>query len=82
MKFLEYTPLDRSGLLQGGSSFIDILMNAIDECRWAFNFFFYNRKLKRVVSFRCCCFSKLAAEDFVGNDVLREEEDLLDDMEM
>ncbi|THU43753.1 hypothetical protein C4D60_Mb02t00060 [Musa balbisiana] len=53
--------------------------------RWAFNFFFYNRKLKRVVSFRCCCFSKLAAEDFLGNDVLREEEeeeDLLDDMEM
>ncbi|KAK9124937.1 hypothetical protein Scep_013783 [Stephania cephalantha] len=22
---------------------------------WSFNFFFYNRKLKRVVSFRCCC---------------------------
>ncbi|KAJ8466526.1 hypothetical protein OPV22_029078 [Ensete ventricosum] len=101
-------PYLESGLLQGGSSFIDILMNAIDEvvkikdCEiysynpdfdgdhpflekgaiWAFNFFFYNRKLKRVVSFRCCCFSKLAAEDFVGNDVLREEEDLLDDMEM
>ncbi|XP_064993850.1 uncharacterized protein LOC135630668 isoform X1 [Musa acuminata AAA Group] len=97
----------------GGSSFIDILTNAIDEvvkikdCEiysynpdfdgdhpflekgaiWAFNFFFYNRKLKRVVSFRCCCFSKLAAEEFLGNDVLREdeeeeEEDLLDDMEI
>jgi hypothetical protein len=23
---------------------------------WSFNFFFYNRKLKRVVSFRFCCF--------------------------
>ncbi|CAL9135477.1 unnamed protein product [Musa acuminata var. zebrina] len=97
----------------GGSSFIDILTNAIDEvvkikdCEiysynpdfdgdhpflekgaiWAFNFFFYNRKLKRVVSFRCCCFSKLAAEEFLGNNVLREEEeeeeeDLLDDMEI
>ena len=25
------------------------------SCRWSFNFFFYNRKLKRIVSFRCCC---------------------------
>lgn len=51
---------------------------------WSFNFFFYNRKLKRIVSFRCCCLSNLAADGFIGNEafVEDEEDDLLIDMEM
>ncbi|OVA10756.1 Maf1 regulator [Macleaya cordata] len=50
---------------------------------WSFNFFFYNRKLKRVVSFRCCCLSNLAAEGFLMNE-LRDEEDgyIFNDMDM
>ncbi|PKA61818.1 hypothetical protein AXF42_Ash008649 [Apostasia shenzhenica] len=50
---------------------------------WSFNFFFYNRKLKRIVSFRCCASSNLPAE--IDDDVLTENEvdyDLLSDMEM
>ncbi|OQU79386.1 repressor of RNA polymerase III transcription MAF1 homolog isoform X2 [Sorghum bicolor] len=32
---------------------------------WSFNYFFYNRKLKRVVSFCCYCTSKLSGDDFL-----------------
>ncbi|WOK93715.1 hypothetical protein Cni_G02415 [Canna indica] len=51
---------------------------------WSFNFFFYNRKLKRVVSFRCCCFSNLATDGFLGDEIPREEgeEDFLMGMDM
>lgn len=51
---------------------------------WSFNYFFYNRKLKRIVSFRCCCLSNLQSDDFIGNEVLVEddEDDLLIDMDM
>ncbi|XP_026408333.1 repressor of RNA polymerase III transcription MAF1 homolog [Papaver somniferum] len=41
---------------------------------WSFNFFFYNRKIKRVISFRCCCLSNLAAEGFLM-DESRDDED-------
>lgn len=50
---------------------------------WSFNYFFYNRKLKRVVSFRCYCTSKLSGDDFltgVASD--GEEEDALIDMDI
>ncbi|EHA8587936.1 putative repressor of RNA polymerase III transcription MAF1 [Cocos nucifera] len=51
---------------------------------WSFNFFFYNRKLKRVVSFRCCCISNLAVDGFLADEMYNEEEedDLLIDMDM
>ncbi|XP_072985574.1 uncharacterized protein [Typha latifolia] len=51
---------------------------------WSFNFFFYNRKLKRVLSFRCCCISNLAGDGFLSDEAANEEEeeDLLIDMDM
>ncbi|KAG6759564.1 hypothetical protein POTOM_036047 [Populus tomentosa] len=50
---------------------------------WSFNFFFYNRKLKRVVSFRFCCFSNLVAEGFLMDDSSYEEDgEIFDDMDM
>lgn len=51
---------------------------------WSFNFFFYNRKLKRIVSFRCCCLSNLAVDGFIGDGgfIEDEEDDLLRDMDM
>lgn len=53
---------------------------------WSFNFFFYNRKLKRVLGFRCCCLSNLAAEGFLleemSNKEEEDDEDIFDDMDM
>lgn len=51
---------------------------------WSFSYFFYNRKLKRIVSFRCCCLSNLQSDDFIGDGALAEDEedDLLIDMDM
>uniref|UniRef100_A0A453DVF5 Repressor of RNA polymerase III transcription n=2 Tax=Aegilops tauschii subsp. strangulata TaxID=200361 RepID=A0A453DVF5_AEGTS len=50
---------------------------------WSVNFFFYNRKLKRVVSFRCCCTSKFAGDDFLAGALSDgEEEDALIDMDI
>ncbi|KAK8462536.1 hypothetical protein SEVIR_1G223800v4 [Setaria viridis] len=50
---------------------------------WSFYYFFYNRKLKRVVSFRCYCTSKLSGDDFLtGAASDGEEEDALIDMDI
>ncbi|RVX12623.1 Repressor of RNA polymerase III transcription MAF1-like [Vitis vinifera] len=50
---------------------------------WSFNFFFYNRKLKRVVSFRFCCLSNLMAEGFLIDEFCNEEDgEIFDDMDM
>ncbi|KAK9154541.1 hypothetical protein Sjap_002021 [Stephania japonica] len=49
---------------------------------WSFNFFFYNRKLKRVVSFRCCCLSNLLEDGFLGIELHDEEEGIFEDMDM
>nr|AKF43415.1 transcription regulator [Melianthus villosus] len=50
---------------------------------WSFTFFFYNRKLKRVVSFRFSCISNLVAEGFLGDESRWEEdEEIFDDMDM
>uniref|UniRef100_A0A0E0JZJ2 Repressor of RNA polymerase III transcription n=1 Tax=Oryza punctata TaxID=4537 RepID=A0A0E0JZJ2_ORYPU len=50
---------------------------------WSINFFFYNQKLKRVVSFRCSCTSKLSGDDFLAAAPSDgEEEDALIDMDM
>ncbi|XP_050131198.1 uncharacterized protein LOC126607587 isoform X1 [Malus sylvestris] len=50
---------------------------------WSFNFFFYNRKLKRVVSFHVCCLSNLVADGFLM-DKLRYDEDgeIFDNMDI
>ncbi|XP_078435877.1 transcription regulator isoform X2 [Wolffia australiana] len=52
---------------------------------WSFNFFFYNKKLKRVASFRCCCSSNVGSES--GNageltDGSNEDDVIFDDMDM
>ncbi|XP_043701077.1 repressor of RNA polymerase III transcription MAF1 homolog [Telopea speciosissima] len=50
---------------------------------WAFNFFFYNRKLRRVVSFRCCCLSNLAADGFITDELSdKENTEIFDEMDM
>ncbi|GAB4828798.1 hypothetical protein Ancab_018459 [Ancistrocladus abbreviatus] len=50
---------------------------------WSFNFFFYNRKLKRVVSFRFCCLSNLVADEFLTEEFNFEEDgDIFDNMDM
>ncbi|KAJ7943050.1 Repressor of RNA polymerase III transcription, partial [Quillaja saponaria] len=41
---------------------------------WSFNFFFYNRKLKRIVSFRFSCFSNLVADGFLMDEISNEED--------
>ncbi|XP_041013346.1 repressor of RNA polymerase III transcription MAF1 homolog [Juglans microcarpa x Juglans regia] len=50
---------------------------------WSFSFFFYNRKLKRIVSFRLCCLSNLVADEFLTVDLPYEEDgEIFDDMDM
>lgn len=50
---------------------------------WSYHFFFYNRRLKRVVSCRFSCLSNLAGEGFVGdNDSYGEDEEIFDSMDM
>ncbi|KAL7240283.1 hypothetical protein ACSBR2_006026 [Camellia fascicularis] len=50
---------------------------------WSFTFFFYNRKLKRVVSFRFSCLSNLAADGFVTEGLCKEEDgEIFDDMDL
>ncbi|CAL5399899.1 unnamed protein product [Camellia sinensis] len=50
---------------------------------WSFTFFFYNRKLKRVVSFRFSCLSNLVADGFVTEGLCNEEDgEIFDDMDL
>ncbi|CAA6654535.1 unnamed protein product [Spirodela intermedia] len=52
---------------------------------WSFHFFFYNRKLKRVISFRCCCLSNLAEEGFLAggaSDDGDEDDAIFSNMDM
>ncbi|XP_039135590.1 repressor of RNA polymerase III transcription MAF1 homolog [Dioscorea cayenensis subsp. rotundata] len=51
---------------------------------WSSNFFFYNRKLKRMVSFRCSCVSNVVTDDFLGDEVAshNDEDDIFIDMDM
>ncbi|KAH9318227.1 hypothetical protein KI387_019996, partial [Taxus chinensis] len=49
---------------------------------WSFNIFFYNKKLKRILSFSCCCLSKLAIDDFSANEMLSDEDDIFECMDM
>ena len=45
---------------------------------WSFNYFFYNRKLKRILYFSCRAVSKTADEDDVS-DFSDEQDDRIDD---
>ena len=45
---------------------------AEDGCLWFFNYFFYNRKLKRIVYLSCRCTSKSAESNYDDED----EEDM------
>ncbi|XP_050225617.1 uncharacterized protein LOC126675083 [Mercurialis annua] len=50
---------------------------------WSFNFFFYNRKLKRVVSFRCCCLSNMVADGFLLDNLSSDEDgEIFDNMDI
>lgn len=50
---------------------------------WSFNVFFYNRKLKRVVSLRFCCLSNLVADEFLTDDLAFEEDgEIFDNMDI
>ncbi|KZV53976.1 hypothetical protein F511_37039 [Dorcoceras hygrometricum] len=50
---------------------------------WTYHFFFYNRKLKRVVSFRFSCLSNLAGEWFFVDELSREEDgEIFDSMDI
>ncbi|CAN1840131.1 Repressor of RNA polymerase III transcription MAF1 homolog [Linum perenne] len=46
---------------------------------WSFSFFFYNRKLKRVVSFCFCSISNLMGVGYLSNE---EDGEIFDDMDM
>lgn len=49
---------------------------------WSYHFFFYNRKLRRVVSFRFSCFSNLVDEGLVANESNYEEDEIFDGMDI
>ncbi|KAK9277026.1 hypothetical protein L1049_006565 [Liquidambar formosana] len=50
---------------------------------WSFNFFFYNRKLKRVVNFCFSCLSNLVAEEFLTDELCyKEDGEIFEDMDM
>ncbi|XP_042034659.1 repressor of RNA polymerase III transcription MAF1 homolog [Salvia splendens] len=50
---------------------------------WSYHFFFYNRKLKRVVSFRFSCLSSLVSEGFhLDEPSLEEDGEIFDDMDI
>ncbi|PPS02250.1 hypothetical protein GOBAR_AA18410 [Gossypium barbadense] len=50
---------------------------------WSFSFFFYNRKLKRVVSFSFCCLSNLVGDGFLADNLCSEEDgEIFDNMDM
>lgn len=44
---------------------------------WSFNFFFYNRKLKRIVAFRCSCFSNLVSDEFLLDETHNEDDGVI-----
>ncbi|XP_058769468.1 uncharacterized protein LOC131643294 [Vicia villosa] len=50
---------------------------------WSFNFLFYNRKLKRIVTFRLSSFSNLIADGFSFDEILDEyDEEIFADMDI
>ncbi|AES62818.1 repressor of RNA polymerase III transcription MAF1 protein [Medicago truncatula] len=50
---------------------------------WSFNFLFYNRKLKRIVTFRLSCFSNLIADGFSLDEICDEyDEEIFADMDI
>ncbi|KAL2546057.1 transcription regulator [Forsythia ovata] len=50
---------------------------------WSYHFFFYNRKLRRVVSFRFSCLSNLVDEGLVANELSYEEDgEIFDGMDI
>ncbi|KAL4379664.1 hypothetical protein GQ457_02G006460 [Hibiscus cannabinus] len=49
---------------------------------WSFSFFFYNRKLKRVVSFSFCCLSNLVGDGFLADNICYEDGEIFDNMDM
>ncbi len=49
---------------------------------WSFNYFFYNRKLKRILYFSCRAVSKTADDDDDGGGPGWADESFVDDMDM
>ncbi|CAH1991321.1 unnamed protein product [Acanthoscelides obtectus] len=47
-----------------------------DGCLWSFNYFFYNKKLKRIVFFTCRAISpRYASDSGFGSDLIMDEDD-------
>ena len=51
---------------------------AEDGCLWFFNFFIYNKKMKRIVFISCRCTSK-SVDSSYGDDEEMNDESLADD---
>ncbi|KAM3203802.1 hypothetical protein CQW23_25242 [Capsicum baccatum] len=49
---------------------------------WSYHFFFYNRRLKRVVSFRFSCVSNLVGEGLLDDSSFDEDGEIFDGMDM
>ncbi|KAL2609241.1 hypothetical protein R1flu_027814 [Riccia fluitans] len=49
---------------------------------WSFNYFFYNKKLKRILCFSCRCVSKMALDQWSEEDVSEEEYEFIEGMDM
>lgn len=49
---------------------------------WSFNYFFYNKKLKRILFFTCAAMSKAAIEDDMANDDDLGDDDFADTMDI
>ncbi|XP_061365019.1 uncharacterized protein LOC133308424 isoform X1 [Gastrolobium bilobum] len=49
---------------------------------WSFNFLFYNRKLKRIVTFRFSCFSNWITDGFLIDEIHDEDEEIFADMDI
>eukprot|EP00850_Spirogloea_muscicola_P013809 SM000095S25023 [mRNA] locus=s95:485055:487878:- [translate_table: standard] len=47
---------------------------------WAFNYFFYNKKLRRILYFSCKCMSKLALSESSSDETASEDVFFVDDM--
>ncbi|OAE35818.1 hypothetical protein AXG93_4225s1210 [Marchantia polymorpha subsp. ruderalis] len=51
-------------------------------CIWSFNYFFYNKKLKRILCFSCRCLSKMSLDQGSDEDVSEEEYEFIEGMDL
>ncbi|TYI74742.1 hypothetical protein E1A91_D07G225000v1 [Gossypium mustelinum] len=67
----------------GTGNFKYPVMQVVKLSEWLFSFFFYNRKLKRVVSLSFCCLSNLVVDGFAVDYLSCEEDgEIFDNMDV